>query len=639
MYAQIVTNMVVEKKTLVGAFLFFCLSIFLVNTGLAQTIYVTPSDSIQDALDNAHPGDVIELSSGDYYEDFDTVRDGAKNSPITIKGPKSAVIRGDYSGHTFDINHDYITIEGITFNGLIGDPDSKSSYQDKLVYVQGKEVRKGVEGLKIKNVDFLNSGGEALRLRYFAKNNEISYCNFKNVGVHDFKFNDGGKNGEAIYLGTSSNQWNDGKNPTPEPDESTNNWIHHNYFDTQGNEAVDIKEGSYDNLVEYNTVTGQKDPNSGGLDSRGDENIFRYNEIFNNIGAGIRIGGHNVGGVQYGKNNYIYGNKIYDNIYGAVKVMTNPQKDICDNIVYGNGENYGNYFFDLILNCNFQVENPIIEDPITPDPVPLPQGSIINVVSAIATSFDERDGGHTPDNTLDNNLDTRWSAEGDGENIILELEEKTNVQEIGIAFYKGDQRIQYFSIEVSDDGENYHTVYEGESSGKSLDEQIFSVNSEAKYIRIIGQCNNENEWNSISEVNVYSDNGSNNQDIIVSDVSASSYDERDGGHSASNTRDNDYNTRWSAQGDGESITLELVENMWVSEIAIAFYKGDQRIQYFSIEVSENGINWTKIFDGQSSGNSIEEQFFAINLKAKYVRIYGQCNSENEWNSLTEINVY
>ena len=55
--------------------------------------------------------------------------------------------------------------------------------------------------------------------------------------------------------------------------------IHHNNFDTKGNEAVDIKEGAMYNIVEYNTVTGQKDPDSGGLDSRGDKNIFRYNTV------------------------------------------------------------------------------------------------------------------------------------------------------------------------------------------------------------------------------------------------------------------------------------------------------------------------------------------------------------------------
>ena len=53
--------------------------------------------------------------------------------------------------------------------------------------------------------------------------------------------------------------------------------------------VLDIKEGSSFNIVEYNKCTGQRDPNSGGLDSRGNDNIFRYNEIYDNLGAGVRL--------------------------------------------------------------------------------------------------------------------------------------------------------------------------------------------------------------------------------------------------------------------------------------------------------------------------------------------------------------
>lgn len=61
--------------------------------------------------------------------------------------------------------------------------------------------------------------------------------------------------------------------------------MHHNDIDTQGNECVEAKEGSAHNIIEYNIRTGQKDPNSGGIVSRGKANIIRYNEIYANAGA------------------------------------------------------------------------------------------------------------------------------------------------------------------------------------------------------------------------------------------------------------------------------------------------------------------------------------------------------------------
>jgi hypothetical protein len=44
------------------------------------------------------------------------------------------------------------------------------------------------------------------------------------------------------------------------------------------------------NIIEYNNCTGQKNPESGGFESRGNGNIFRYNEVYGNLGFGVRLG-------------------------------------------------------------------------------------------------------------------------------------------------------------------------------------------------------------------------------------------------------------------------------------------------------------------------------------------------------------
>ncbi|CAN0428068.1 unnamed protein product, partial [Scytosiphon promiscuus] len=43
----------------------------------------------------------------------------------------------------------------------------------------------------------------------------------------------GGKNGEGVYIGTSSNQWGDGKNWGDEPDECRGNTVRDNYIKTR----------------------------------------------------------------------------------------------------------------------------------------------------------------------------------------------------------------------------------------------------------------------------------------------------------------------------------------------------------------------------------------------------------------------
>lgn len=297
----------------------------------------TPFRTIQKAVDLAQPGEIISLATGVYLQDVVTKRNGQENSPIVINGPPGAVIKGGGKDRVFEVDHDYIVLDGFTIDGQFGPADSIKGYRDKLLYIQGKEIRAGVTGLKVLNMTIQNSGGECIRLRYFAQNNEIFNNTIKNCGVYDFRFNRGNKNGEGIYIGTAPEQQKDGKNPTSDPDQSSGNLIHNNNIDTKGNECVDIKEASSGNIVENNKCTGQKDPKSGGLDARGGGNTLRHNEIFGNIGSGVRLGGDTL---LDGINNNVYDNVIKDNRSGGIKFQRVGQGKICGNNMSGN--NNGN---------------------------------------------------------------------------------------------------------------------------------------------------------------------------------------------------------------------------------------------------------------------------------------------------------
>lgn len=313
---------------------------------LGTTYYVNPGggkvNSIQKAIDLAEPGDFIYLSAGIYYEDIQTKKDGKPNLPITITGPRDAVVVGRGKGRVFEINHSYINLKGFTIDGQFGAGTKASDFRDKLLYISGKQPKKGVTGLKVTEMAIQNAGGECVRLRYFAQNNEIGGNTIRNCGIYDFRFSKKGKNGEGVYIGTAPEQLKDEKNPTDDKDESSNNWIHNNLINTQGNECVDIKESSEENLVESNSCTGQKDPDSGGMDSRGNSNTFRNNNIFGNAGAGVRLGGDRK---NDGINNNVYSNSIKGNSKGGIKFEKIPQGKICGNTMSANkgGDLVGSY--------------------------------------------------------------------------------------------------------------------------------------------------------------------------------------------------------------------------------------------------------------------------------------------------------
>jgi hypothetical protein len=120
-----------------------------------------------------------------------------------------------------------------------------------------------------------------------------------------------------------------------------------------------------------------------------------------------------------------------------------------------------------------------------------------------AVSASSIDGENVPLNTRDSDLDTRWSASGDGEWIKFDMQQTRIVDNLEIAFLSGDARTTSFDIQISSDDINWATLYSGSSSGTSLDLETFDfTNTSGRYIRILGHGNSVSDWNSITEIKI-----------------------------------------------------------------------------------------------------------------------------------------
>ncbi len=285
--------------------------------------------TINQALARALAGDCVRLAAGDYLQDVRTVRDGAAGAPITVFGTPDAVVRGGGQSRIFEINHDYIRLDGFTIDGLAGtNPDLVDSYRKKLIYIVGITIGDPLVGVLIENMSLRNARDECVRLRYFAQGNTVAYNHIENCGLEDFRFGGTGSNGEGVYIGTSPSQRIE--NPTNEVDDSSQNHIHHNVFMNMS-ECVDLKEGADDNLIEYNECSIAVDPNSGAINARANRNRFHANRLFGNSGAGIRLGGTaETDGTPNGVDNNITCNFINNNQEG-IKFQTAPQAEVCGN--------------------------------------------------------------------------------------------------------------------------------------------------------------------------------------------------------------------------------------------------------------------------------------------------------------------
>jgi len=639
---------------------------------LSGTVNLTPKDDLQKAFDNVKPGDTISLGDGLYTQDVITKVDGEPSKRITVSGSRKAILNGSGNNNRiFEINHDYYTLDGFTIDGKHGSGEKEEDYLDKCLFVIGKkkprtirdekgEYKSSLDGLVVKNMLLTNSGGETMRVRSFATNVEVYGNHFHRAGIHAVIGGLKSKNAEQIYIGTSSNQWYDGKNSVQGPDLTRYVWIHHNEFTGGCSEAVETsKEGAEYVLVEYNMITDQIDPEAGGIGIRSDNVVVRYNDISNTKGAGVRIGGHTIKGRTYGKNNHVYGNTFSNTGYGSFKIQTGPQGYICENKCKGGCTSKGNLGKDYspesscksvpdvewLKNSDGSLPTESVEEPKEED-VKEPAISIgnseklstgdkcfpITVKNAKASN---EDGENYAMNAVDGKAVTRWSANGDDQWLEIDFGYKKDVNAIEMAFFKGDTRIQMFDVYV----EGSLVLKDQKSSGKSLGLERFSFEEvSGEKLSIFGHGNTENTWNSITQIVACSKNLDKNEHdsnmeedetcdkiskLDVKSVDASSND----GNVPENVLDGDMKSRWSASGE-QSIVLSFDRPVFVYEVGIAFFKGNERKALFDILVKTQDGLWEEILvDGNSAkGNGIESyDIMAGNVVAVKIVGYGSVN--------------
>ncbi|CAL2059011.1 polysaccharide lyase family 7 protein [Tenacibaculum sp. 190524A05c] len=161
---------------------------------------------------------------------------------------------------------------------------------------------------------------------------------------------------------------------------------------------------------------------------------------------------------------------------------------------------------NLILNvsCSKELEN--LED-VTPEQ------EINFVISQRVLNANEisvtanGDDGNKPINTLDGDLNTRWSSKGrTGKYITYDLGEARKVDEIKIAWFKGNERVSYFQVAIGNSTSSFQTVLNRKttgSSGSTVNLEKYELpDTEGRYVRIRGFGNSSNDWNSITEVQI-----------------------------------------------------------------------------------------------------------------------------------------
>ena len=277
---------------------------------------VGSASDLRSALANARPGETIVLAPGVYQGDFQATVSGTAAVPITLCGPRSAVLQGDSikSGYTFHLDHaSYWRVEGFTVQG-----GQKGVMTD------------GASNVLISGLYVHGTGDEAIHLRDFSNYDTVSHNVVRDTGLLVAFY------GEGIYVGSANKNWC--KYSGCRPDASDHDVITGNDISNTTAENIDIKEGTAGGTISGNHLDGAGMDSSAAtswINVKGNDWTVTGNTGVDSIGNGFSV--HQVY-PGWGLGNVFRGNEITVNGPGyGIYVQSKHLNTLvgCDNTVSG----------------------------------------------------------------------------------------------------------------------------------------------------------------------------------------------------------------------------------------------------------------------------------------------------------------
>jgi hypothetical protein len=195
---------------------------------------VTAADQLSKALAAATPGAVIRLAPGSYAGKFVAKVSGTSDAPITLCGPREAVIDGGSTKSGYSLH-----LDGASWWKLIG-----FTVQGGQKGVVTDHVNHDlIYGLYVHGI-----GDEAVHLRSASTDNIVDSVTVRDTGSHNTKF------GEGIYVGSAHSNWC--TYSSCGPDLSDRNIIRNCDISQTSAENIDIKEGTTGGTIANNKLSG-----------------------------------------------------------------------------------------------------------------------------------------------------------------------------------------------------------------------------------------------------------------------------------------------------------------------------------------------------------------------------------------------
>ncbi|GAA0583671.1 peptide ABC transporter substrate-binding protein [Kribbella sandramycini] len=246
--------------------------------GGGSTVDVSTAAQLQAALANAQPGQTIRLAAGQYRGAFLTQRAGTASAPITLTGPRSAVLIN--AGPTGTAPSCPAPTSGWDSGyglWLFGAP------YWKLTGFTVQDSKKGIvldnsHHVTIDSVSVHHTDEEAVHFRRSSADGVIKNSVITDAGLVQQGY------GEGVYIGSAGSNWNCHGN-SGGVDKSDRVQVLDNQLGPNiAAEAIDVKEGTSGGVIRGNAFNGRGISGANSADSWVDVKGFDY-VIENNTGT------------------------------------------------------------------------------------------------------------------------------------------------------------------------------------------------------------------------------------------------------------------------------------------------------------------------------------------------------------------
>ncbi|UTF58973.1 polysaccharide lyase family 7 protein [Gilvimarinus sp. DA14] len=252
-----------------------------------------------------------------------------------------------------------------------------------------------------------------------------------------------------------------------------------------------------------------------------------------------------------------------------------------------------------------------------------------------------------------NNVNQQWVQLDRGNGFYSYKKEDTNLcwdaggggtrnQAVTLQECNAGNYNQHFAKVKIYDGTEVYRFEKRNASGFSLDGNNGAAERQSIYLWNSNDDNINQQWELFRVDN--GDGGSSANDSQLAVDTAFDDGSSHSSYPASKAVDGDtsWASRWAASGSPVNLTIQLEEVSEVTEVGIAWGRGDSRAYTFEIYARPGTSgSWTKVYDDVSSGSTAGIEVFDItDIEAQQIRVKTFENtSGSTWTNITEVEVY